>query len=101
LFYNKDRDEKELKLQIKNLKLDEYLPMNNSTEFKMPEVKAYSFRSKLYHEHMIENIVSTALNKIAYKQNNPDDKLKVDNKSVENEDELVDKMIKRTNCIIF
>ena len=98
MFYNKDRDEKELKMQIKNLKLEEFLPLDKSNEFKMPQVKTYSFGSKLYHEHMVQNIVATTLNKIAYKQNDPDDKLKIDNESIKNEGQLVEKLVNRTNC---
>ncbi len=101
MYFNKDRDEKELKIQIKNLKLDEFLPLDRSTEFKMPDVKAYCFRSKLYHEHMVENIVSTTLNKIAYKQNNTENKLKINEKSINNEKEFVDKLVNRTNCKIY
>ena len=52
MLLNKDRDEKDLKIQIKRLKLEQYLPLENSTDFKMPDVKAYCFRSKLYHEKM-------------------------------------------------
>ncbi len=98
MFYNKDRDEKDLKMQIKKIKLEEFLPLDKSTEFKMPQVKTYSFGSKLYHEHMIQNIVSTTLNKIAYKLNNPEDKLKADTMSLENENQFVNKLINRTNC---
>jgi hypothetical protein len=47
-----------------------FLPMENSTNFLPPQVKAYSFRSDLFHEKMIENIAKVTLNKLAHKVNN-------------------------------
>ena len=75
--------------------------MNKSNEYKLPEVKAYSFRSKLFHENMIENILKTTLNKLAYQQNDPENKLKINVESLENEKEIIDKINKRLNCIML
>ncbi len=47
-----------------------FLPMKNSTDFLPPHIKAYSFRSDLFHEKMIENIAVTTLNKLAHKLHN-------------------------------
>jgi hypothetical protein len=86
-------------MKLKNINLEEFIPMKDSTEFKLPYVKAYSYRSKLYHEKMIENIVLTSLNKVAYKSHdNRDDKLKT---SIASEEKLVDALVQRTNCKIF
>jgi len=46
-----------------------FLPLENSTNFLPPKIKAYSYRSDLYHEKMIENIANITLNKIAHKIN--------------------------------
>lgn len=64
----------------------------------MPEVKAYSFRSKLYHEKMIEQIVKTKINKLAYDFNDSsNEKLKVNEK----DDEMMQKLERRRNCKEF
>jgi len=79
---------------------EKYLPLENSLEFKMPIVKAYSYRSKLFHEKMIENIIRTSLNKIAYNFNtsqNESTKLKFS----ESNEEIVEKLEKRKNCKLF
>lgn len=52
-----------------------FLPMENSTNFLPPLVKAYSFRSDLFHEKMIENIAKITLNKLAHKVNNEENQL--------------------------
>lgn len=81
---------------------EEYLPLRDSLDFKMPVVKAYSYRSKLYHEKMIENITLTTLNKMAYnyegemKEDKSQRRLKV-NSNV-SEEEIVKKLEKRKNC---
>jgi len=63
----------------------------------MPVVKAYSYRSKLFHEKMIENIVRTSLNKIAYNENNLEkEKLKINTST--SEEDLMKKLEKRKNC---
>ena len=88
-------------MQLKKLNFNEFLPMNKSNEYKLPEVKAYSFRSNLYHEHMIENILKTTINKLAYDQNDPDNKLKINVESLENKKEIIDKLNKRFNCNLY
>jgi hypothetical protein len=84
-------------MRIKGLDLSEYLPMKNPTQYKMPYVKAYSFRSTLYHEKMIENIVLTSLNKVAYSNQDKGDKIKVEGTS----EGFIDKLVKRTDCKMF
>jgi 23S rRNA G2445 N2-methylase RlmL len=60
--------EKELKVNLKNVPFDNYLPLEKSVEYKMPEVKVYTTASKLYHKKMVENIFRASLNKLAFKQ---------------------------------
>ncbi len=73
--------------------------MKNSLDFKMPIVKAYSYRSTLYHETMIENIFRTTLNKLAYsftpESEKENIKLKV---SRESEEVVRMKLENRQNC---
>ena len=81
---------------------EKFLPMRESIEFKMPIVKAYSFRSTLFHETMIENIFRTTLNKLAYSftpESEKDNiKLKV---SRESEEAIRAKLENRKNCKKF
>lgn len=81
---------------------EKFLPMRESIEFKMPIVKAYSFRSTLFHETMIENIFRTTLNKLAYSftpESEKDNiKLKV---SRESEETIRAKLENRKNCKKF
>jgi hypothetical protein len=68
----------------------------------MPIVKAYSYRSNLYHEKMIENIFKTTLNKLAYNYNDDidtSDKLRIDSNM--NEEEFLKKLEKRKNCKLY
>lgn len=87
---------------MKKVNYENYLPIKNSLEFKMPIVKAYSYRSKLYHETMLENIFRTTLNKLAYSFTSEDDKenskLKV---GQENQDDILSKLEIRKNCKII
>jgi len=107
-----------------------FLPMENSTNFLPPQVKAYSFRSDLFHEKMIENITKVTLNKLAHRSNNPDEantiesndnkrskkgqsekglvkekkiekKLKASDLNLNNKEELIKKLEKRANCKIY
>jgi hypothetical protein len=71
--------------------------MKNSINYKSPDIKVYSFRSKLYHEKMIEQIVKTSLNKLAYNYNNDEDKLKIN----QDEEEMYKKLERRKNCIFL
>ncbi len=81
----------------RNIPYENFLPLENSLEFKMPIVKAYSYRSKLFHEKMIENIMRANLNKIAYNYN-LDEK---ENKKLNikgDEEGLVKSLEMRMNC---
>jgi len=97
------KTEKEFKININKLNYEKFIPMKNAEEFKIPEIKAYSYRSSLFHEGMIENILKTSLNKLAYKQreNTAEEeieesksKMKVDYL----EEKLVRKLQERKNC---
>ncbi len=74
--------------------------MKNSLDFRMPVVKAYSYRSKLFHERMIENIFRTNLNKLAYTFTDESQKEEIRFKSsnFESEEEVVKKIEIRKNC---
>jgi hypothetical protein len=78
---------------------ENFLPLNNALEFKVPIVKAYSYSSNLYHEKMIENIFRTTLNKLAYRYNEQkgdgDMRLKINEES---EEILKEKIEKRKLC---
>jgi hypothetical protein len=84
-------------MKLKYVKYEEFLPMKNPTDYKMPFVKAYSFRSKLYHEKMIENILLTSLNKMAYNTGTGKDS-KVKTEAGGSNEKLIDKLVKRTEC---
>jgi 23S rRNA G2445 N2-methylase RlmL len=89
-------------MKLKKVNFEEYLPMTNSTSYRMPFVKATSYRSKLYHEKMIENILLTSLNKFAYKNN--EESTTSTNKvkpGMNDREQLVDQLVQRTQCKIF
>lgn len=95
------KSEKEFKININKINYENYIPMKNAEDFKIPEIKAYSYRSKLFHEGMIENIMKTSLNKLAYKQreNKPDEEMDESKMKVEHlEEKLVKKLEERRNC---
>ena len=73
--------------------------MKNSLDFKMPIVKAYSYRSTLYHETMIENIFRTTLNKLAYSFTPESEKENIKLKVSRESDQVVKmKLENRQNC---
>ncbi len=78
---------------------EKFLPMRESIEFKMPIVKAYSYRSNLFHETMIENIFRTTLNKLAYSFTPETDKENIKLKvGRESEEVIKAKLENRKNC---
>jgi len=111
----------------------QFLPLENSINFLPPEVKAFSYRSDLFHEKMIKNIAKITLNKIAHnyktqEEKNEDvkknekqsikkitndnhkkkehtneskreNKLKASDLDLDNKEELVKKLEKRSNRI--
>lgn len=90
------KSERDLKINFKKIKLDNFLPIANSVEFKIPQVKAYCFRSNLFHEKMVENIVKTTLNKMAFtikqdKEQNINSEIKSKNKYQEKRNKKVEK----------
>ena len=96
------KTEKEFKININKINYDEYIPMKNAEDFKIPEIKAYSYRSKLFHEGMIENIMKTSLNKLAYKQRDSTSEPETEqkNNNIQLEEKLIKKLEERKNCNI-
>lgn len=78
-----------------------FLPIDKSSNYLPPKIKAYSYRSDIYHEKMIENIVKVSLNKIAYKISNNEEKnhekLKASDLDLNEKRKLINKLEKRTN----
>lgn len=93
-----------MKINISKIAFNEFLPLKDSLNFKTPKVKAYCYRSTLYHEHMVENIIMTSLNKIAYNYNKEDreqKQLKINSESVDSELDFQQKINRRANCKNF
>ena len=90
------KTEKEFKININKINYEKFIPMKNAEEFKIPEIKAYSYRSSLFHEGMIENILKTSLNKLAYKQReNTADEETQETKSKMKVEYLEEKLVKK------
>ena len=76
--------------------------MNQSNKFIPPKIKVYSYRSELFHEKMIENIIKTSLNKMAFnissESNRNVEKLRASDFHLDIKEELIAKLEKRKNC---
>jgi hypothetical protein len=93
------RDEREFKINLRKISYDKFLPMKNSLDYKMPVIKAYSYRSTLFHETMIENIFRTTMNKLAYSYTPESEKETLKLKVSHEEDEDIKKKLEmRKNC---
>ena len=95
------RDERELKINLRKIDYEKFLPLKNSLDFKVPCIKAYSYSSTLYHEKMLENIFRTTLNKLAYNVGNHDDDGSAKLRSSESHEDLIRKLDKRKQCKNF
>lgn len=59
--------EKTLKIGLKSIPFEKYLPFENANKYKLPIINTEVHRSKLFHTKMISNIVGSYLNRSAFK----------------------------------
>ena len=58
--------EKTLKMSTKNIEWETFLPFENAVNYHLPKISVHSFKSKLYHNGLIGNIIKSHLNRRAY-----------------------------------
>ena len=62
--------EKNLKMSIKNINFEKYLPFTKADKYKCPIVDTNCFESKMFHTKMVSNMIASHLNRIAFKNTN-------------------------------